>query len=96
MQTEIHCSIDEKEENKGMPPVPFIPEGYVGIHVPRFGRRGGGIAVIHRSTICVNRLPIVLSHHFLALSHIIDSKYRVCQNCNYLSTTFSELSKVSL
>jgi hypothetical protein len=79
-----------------MPPVPFIPEGYVGIHVPRFGRRGGGIAVIHRSTICVNRLPIVLSHHFLALSHIIDSKYRVCQNCNYLSTTFSELSKVSL
>ncbi len=36
-----------------------IPEGYVGIHVPRVGRRGGGIAVIHRSTICVNRLPIV-------------------------------------
>jgi hypothetical protein len=41
-----------------------IPEGYVGIHVPRVGRRGGGIAVIHRSTICVNRLPIVFDSPF--------------------------------
>jgi hypothetical protein len=34
-----------------------IPEGYTGIQVPRVGRRGCGIAFIHRSTICVNRLP---------------------------------------
>jgi hypothetical protein len=41
-----------------------IPEGYTGIHVPRVGRRGGGIAAIHRSTICVNRLPIVFESLF--------------------------------
>ncbi len=69
-----------------------IPEGYIGIHVPRVGRQGGGIAVIHRSTIFVNRLPIV----FESLLTCHDSKYHVRQNCNYSSTTFSELSKVSL
>jgi hypothetical protein len=53
-----------------------IPEGYVGIHVPRVGRRGGGIAVIHRSTISVNRLPIVFESPFfedLAISLTVNT-----------------------
>ncbi len=55
-----------------------IPEGYVGIHVPRVGRRGDGIAVIHRSTICVNRLPIVFESAFFehfAISLIVNTVF---------------------
>ena len=55
-----------------------IPEGYVGIHVPRVGRRGGGIAVIHRSTIRVNRLPIVFESPFfehLAISLTVNTVF---------------------
>jgi hypothetical protein len=55
-----------------------IPEGYVGIHVPRVGRQGGGIAVIHRSTICVSRLPIVFESPFfeqLALSLTVNTVF---------------------
>jgi hypothetical protein len=43
-----------------------IPEGYVGIHVPRVGRRGGGMLsfTVQRSVSIVS--PLLLSHHFLS------------------------------
>ncbi|EFX70233.1 hypothetical protein DAPPUDRAFT_112897 [Daphnia pulex] len=58
----------------------ICPEGYVAIHRPRHGRRGGGVALIHRCTLRVNPLSInveVASFEHLSVSIKINS---VCIN----------------
>ncbi len=52
------------------------PEGYVAIHRPGHVRRGGGVALIHRSTLRVNPLSInveVASFEHLSVSIKINS-----------------------
>jgi hypothetical protein len=47
------------------------PEGYVAIHRPRHGRRGGGVALIHRSTLRVN--PLSINFELAFFEHLLVS-----------------------
>ncbi len=39
-------------------PRSVCPDGFSAINIPRPGKKGGGLAVIHRDTICVRLLPL--------------------------------------
>jgi len=52
------------------------PAGYSGLHVPRMGRRGGGVAVIYRNTVRCRLLSldfVAQSFEFLAVSLSVNS-----------------------
>ena len=52
------------------------PAGYLGLHVPRTGRRGGGVAVIYRNTVRCRLLSldfVAQSFEFLAVSLSVNS-----------------------